>query len=163
MKMALKPFSYNDEIVRTLLHRDLKIRSSWFLFHEAVVEIKHYLEKNYNPLSFVDKQSSFLWIKQIRKVLQLMLQTQLLSTIKYLKLCHISTDLKNKINRFCKFYCKNWNIKVPLTPFKVADIFNVKDPVPKFEKAFVVHKFVSPGCNACNSGETTRHLSTKIK
>ena len=163
MEMALKPFSYNDEIVRTLLHRDLKIRSSWFLFHEAVVEIKHYLEKNYNPLSFVDKQSSFLWIKQIRKVLHLMLQTQLLSTIKYLKLCHISTDLKSKINRFCKFYCKNLNIKVPLTPFKVADIFNVKDPVPKSEKAFVVHKFVSPGCNACNSGETTRHLSTKIK
>ena len=92
-----------------------------------------------------------------------MLQTQLLSTIKYLKLCHISTDLKSKINRFCKFYCKNLNIKVPLTPFKVADIFNVKDPVPKSEKAFVVHKFVSPGCNACNSGETTRHLSTKIK
>ena len=60
MKMTLKPFSYNDEIVRTLLHRDLKIRSSWFLFHEAVVKIKHYLEKNYNPLSFVDKQSSFL-------------------------------------------------------------------------------------------------------
>ena len=60
MKMTLKPFSYNDEIVRTLLHRDLKIRSSWFLFHETIVEIKHYLEKNYNPLSFVDKQSSFL-------------------------------------------------------------------------------------------------------
>ena len=40
---------------------------------------------------------------------------------------------------------------------------NVKDPVPKFLKSFVVYKFVCPGCNACYISETTRHLSTKIK
>ena len=38
-------------------------------------------------------------------------------------------------------------------------MFNVKDPIPKFLKSFVVYKFVCPGCN----GETTRHLSTRIK
>ena len=36
---------------------------------------------------------------------------------------------------------------------------NVKDPIPKFLKSFVVYKFVCAGCN----GETTRHLSTRIK
>ena len=40
---------------------------------------------------------------------------------------------------------------------------NVKDPVPKFLKSFVVYKFVCPGCNACYIGETTRRLSTGIK
>ena len=50
-----------------------------------------------------------------------------------------------------------------LTPFKVADMFNVKDPIPKFLKLFVVYKFVCPDCNACYIGETTRHLSTRIK
>ena len=40
---------------------------------------------------------------------------------------------------------------------------NVKDPIPKFLKSFVVYKFVCPGCNACYIGETTRHLSTRIK
>ena len=44
---------------------------------------------------------------------------------------HISTDVKRKINRFCKFYCKSLSIKIVLTPFKVADMFNVKDPIPK--------------------------------
>ena len=39
---------------------------------------------------------------------------------------------------------------------------DVKDPVPKFLKTFV-YKFVCPGCNACCTGETTRHLSTRIK
>ena len=38
-------------------------------------------------------------------------------------------------------------------------MFNVKDPIPKFLKSFVVYKFVCTGCN----GETTRHLSTRIK
>ena len=44
---------------------------------------------------------------------------------------YISTDVKRKINRFCKFYCKSLSIKIVLTPFKVADMFNVKDPIPK--------------------------------
>ena len=40
---------------------------------------------------------------------------------------------------------------------------NVKNPVPKFLKSFVVYKFVCPGCNACYIGETTCHLPTGIK
>ena len=40
---------------------------------------------------------------------------------------------------------------------------NVKDPIPKFLKSFVVYKFVCPDCNACYIGETTRHSSTRIK
>ena len=56
------------------------------------------------------------------------------NVVKYYKLPyigHISTDVKCKINRFCKFYCKSLSIKIILTPFKVADMFNVKDPIPK--------------------------------
>ena len=63
---------------------------------------------------------------------------------------------------FCKFYGKGLSIKIVFTPFKVADMFNVKDLIPKFLKSFVVYKFVCPGCNACYIGETTRHLSTRI-
>ena len=76
---------------------------------------------------------------------------------------HISTDVKRKINSFCKFYCKSLSIKIVLTPFKVADMVNVKDPIPKFLKSFVVYKFVCPDCNACYINETIRHLSTSIK
>ena len=42
--LGFTPFSYKVEFVRTLLHCTFMI-SSWFLFHEEVVEIKHYLEK----------------------------------------------------------------------------------------------------------------------
>ena len=54
-------------------------------------------------------------------------------------------------------------MKVVLTPFKVSDIFNVKDPIPKSLKSFVVYKFVCPSCNACNIAETTHHMSARIK
>ena len=42
-------------------------------------------------------------------------------------------------------------------------MLNVKDPIRKSLKSFVVYKFVCAGCNACCIVGTTRHLSTKIK
>ena len=70
---------------------------------------------------------------------------------------HILTDVKQKHNTVCKFFCKNLNIKFVLTPFKVGNIFNVKDPVPKSLKSCVVYKFTCPGCNACCIDETNRY------
>ena len=70
-------------------------------------------------------------------------------------------SIKRKINSLCKFYCKSLNIKIDLTPFKISAMFNVKDPIPKSPKSFVVCNFVCLGCNACYIGET-RHLSKMI-
>ena len=42
-------------------------------------------------------------------------------------------------------------------------MFNVKDPIIKSVKSFVVYKFVCPDCNACYIGETTRHMLRRIK
>ena len=42
-------------------------------------------------------------------------------------------------------------------------MFHVKDPIPKSLKSSVIYKFVCPGYNACYIGDTTRHLSTRIK
>ena len=83
----------------------------------------------------------------MRKGLQLMLLTMLLGTTKCLILAIISKDVKRKINRFCKFSCKSLRIKIALTLFKVADMFNVKDPIRKFLKFFVLYKFVCPFVN----------------
>ena len=43
--LGFTPFSYKVGLVRTLLHRTFMISSSWFIFHEEVLKIKHYLEK----------------------------------------------------------------------------------------------------------------------
>ena len=48
-------FSHKVGIVRTLLNRAFLISSSWLLFHEGIVKIKHHLEKHSYLLSFIDK------------------------------------------------------------------------------------------------------------
>ena len=141
------------------------ISSTWFIFHEEIVKIKHYLEKNSYPLDFVDKQIKFFLENKINEKRVTINATN--NAVRYYNLPyigHISTDIKRKINRFCKFYCKILSIKIVLTPFKNADMFNGKDPIPKFLKSFVVYKFFCPGWNSCYIGEkTTHHLSTRIK
>ena len=42
-------------------------------------------------------------------------------------------------------------------------MFNMKIPIPKFLKPFIVDKFVCPGCNPCCIGETNSPLSTRVK
>ena len=126
--------------------------------------IKHYLEKISYPLSFVDKQVKFFLENKINE--KNIESNATNSIVKYYKLPyigHISTDVECKINMFRKFYCKSLIIKVILTLFKVADIFNVEDPIPKSLKSFVVCKFVYPCFNVCYIGEITHYLSTRIK
>ena len=65
--LGFTPFSYKVGLVRTLLHCAFMISSSWFLFHEEIVKIKHYLEKNSYPLGFVDKQIKFFVENKINK------------------------------------------------------------------------------------------------
>ena len=57
--LGFTPFSYTVGLVRTLLHHDFMISSSWFLFHKEVVKIKQYLEITFYPLRFVAKQVKF--------------------------------------------------------------------------------------------------------
>ena len=140
------------------------ISSSWFLFHKEIVKIKHCLEKNSYPLSFVDKQVKFFLENKVNEKSDTVNATN--NIAKYYKLPytgHNSTDVKRKINRLCKFYCKSLNVKIVLIPFKITDMFNKKDPIPKSLKSFVVYKFAFPCGNACYIGETTCHLSTRIK
>ena len=35
--------------------------------------------------------------------------------------------------------------------------------MPKYLRSFVVYRFICPGCNASHIGETTRHLTMRIK
>ena len=112
-------------------------------------------------------QKRFLSSKQVKFFLEKKINEKIVTVnatnnvVKYYKLTyigHMSTGIKGKLSRFLKLYCKKLNIKVVLTPFKIADLFNLKDPFPKSLKFFVVYKFVSPGCNACYIGKTTRHI-----
>ena len=127
------------------------ISSSWFLFHEEIAKITHYLEKNSYPLGFVDKQINFFLENKIneKRVTINATNNVVPNTTNYLILAKFQLMSDVRLIGFCKFYGKSLSIKIVFTPFKVADMFNVKDLIPKFLKSFVVYKFVCPGCNAC--------------
>ena len=77
------------------------------------MEIKQYLEKNSYPLGFVDKQVKFFLENKINEKRVTINATN--NVIRYYKLRyigHISTDVKRKIKRFCKFYCKSLRLRL---------------------------------------------------
>ena len=84
----------------------------------------------------------------------------------YYKLQYIvsySSSTKKKIYELCKTFCKNTNVKIVFSPFKLQDLFPSKDCLPVALKSFVVYKFTCAGCQSCYIGETKRHLPTRIK
>ena len=58
-----------------------------------------------------------------------------------------------------KRYCNDLDIKLVFATVKLRDLFIVKDSV----LAFSTDKFVCAGCNASYIGETTRHISTRVR
>ena len=82
--------------------------------------------------------------------------------VSYYKLPYVGnllTEIKQKVIK----YCKSTNIKIVFSLFKVGNLFSVKGSLPNYLRSFVVYRFTFSGCNASYIGETTRHLTTRIK
>ena len=62
-----------------------------------------------------------------------------------------------------KRYCRNLNIKLVFSSFKSKNLMNVKDTVPRSLRSTVVYRFNCAECNSANVGETSRHLSTRVR
>ena len=45
---------------------------------------------------------------------------------------HFSKTTKQKLKKICDQYCKDLSVKIAFTPFKVGDLFSVKDAIPNF-------------------------------
>ena len=70
-----------------------------------------------------------------------------------------------KCGQLLKHYCKiAQDIKLGFffATFKVRNRFSVKDSVLQSLSSHVVYKFTCAGCNACYTGETTRHICTCV-
>ena len=79
------------------------------------------------------------------------------------RISKLSTEIKQKIIKHCKYYCKNNNIKVFFSSFKLGDLFSVEESVPKYLRSFVVCRVTCSGCNTSYIGETTCHLTMRIE
>ena len=73
-----------------------------------------------------------------------------------------SEQVQKKLSKFCKQFCKDADLKIVFTSFKINNYFSTKDKTPYFLKSFLVYKFVCARCNSCYIGETCRHFKTRI-
>ena len=71
-----------------------------------------------------------------------------------------SNFTKHKSHTLVKCHCKNLEIKVIFSSFKIKNLMNFKDFVPQSLCLSVIYEFSYAGCNPVYVGETSQHLST---
>jgi len=157
-------FSYKMGLVKTLVDRTYKINNIWKGFHEDINTLIDILKRNCFPSHMIEGAvNNYLTNKQN----QVGSSNEPTDTPTfYFKLPYIgrfSSITQKRITGLVKRYCKNINIKLAFTSFKIGSLLSVKDPIPSGFRSGVVYKFSCAGCNACYVGETTRHFSTRIR
>ena len=53
-----------------------------------------------------------------------------------------SEQVQKKLSKICKQFCKDADLKIVFTSFKINNYFSTKDKTPYFFKSFLVYKFV---------------------
>ena len=73
-----------------------------------------------------------------------------------------SEQVQRKIAKLCTQYCKENNVKIVFTLFKISNHFSLKDSKPSFLQSFLVYKFVCVRCKSCYIGKNWRRFITRI-
>ena len=133
---------YKIGLIKFLIDRAYKINNTWPGFHDDVSKIKDVLKRNSYPPFILDKIIK-AYIDKIdynnNKV------SSEVNKLRYFKLPYIgkySEQVQKKITKLCKQYCKENNVKIVFTSFKISNYFSVKDATLYFLKSFLVYKFI---------------------
>ena len=161
---CFSPSTYKKSLIKTLVDRTYQINSTWFGFDYDLKILKTILKKNEFPIKHIDNTvRNYLHNKHKHENID----TKSTNSMRYYKLPYVgsfSTYTQKRLMNVIKRYCKpEISIKLVFTTFKIGFMFSFKDSIPFDLKSSVVYKFECVSCNACYIGETSRHLSTRIK
>ena len=70
---------------------------------------------------------------------------------------------KKRVRHYAKRYFNKIGIKLVFSSFKIGYKLGVKDPIPRGLPTCLVYKVLCAGGDACYVGETSRHLSTRMR
>ena len=74
-----------------------------------------------------------------------------------------SEQVQKKLLKICKQFCKDADLKIVFTSFKIKNCFKFLLKLTLFSlKSFIVYKFVCERYNSCYTGETCRHFKPRI-
>ena len=161
--LSFAPMFYKVALIKTLINRLYYICNNWKIFYENLKEVKLILGKNMFPPKLVEKTiNSYLDKKKEESEIENKTET----SKTYFKLPYIgeySDYVSRKLKILSKQLCKNTDIKISFSMFKVGNMFSTKSSSPKYLKSGVVYHFTCAGCNDSYVGETFRHFETRVK
>ena len=132
-----------------------------FRFQLFNMKTLFYFETQYFPSGLLTNQ-----LKVILVSLQQQERTLLnvkISNCHFYKLPYIgyySSYTGRKISSIINKYCKDLNVKIIFSPFKLSTMFSPKDFIPDSLKSRVVYQFTCTSYGVRYIGETNRHFHT---
>ena len=133
---------YKISLIKCLIDRAYKINNTWASFHNDITKIKETLKRNSFPPFLIDKITK----SYLNKVHSNSDQSNRESDkTRFYKLPYIgkySEQVQKKLSKICKQFCKDADLKILFTSFKINNYFSTKDKTPYFLKSFLVYKFV---------------------
>ena len=157
--LSYTSFKYKQSLIKTLVDRTFKINNTSNGFKIDLKNIINILKRNSFPAFVIDNVVKRYHSKniQIKHSSGLNAKDAIDSKdVRYFKLPFIgqfSKVTQFKINNLCKRFCKDLNIKLIFTSFKIKNFFPNKDAIPMFLKSSVVYKFTCAGCGFRYVGE----------
>ena len=154
-------FSYKIGLIRTLVDRAYKINNSLAKFNDDGKKLYYIFKKNQYPEGLLNKVVK----SYLDKVHNSNNSTPPKdTTVIYFKLpfLNLSNFSQRKVRMLVKRYCKDLQIKLSFTSFKIKNLITAKDRVPRSLRSNIVYKFTCAVCNSVYVGETSRHLSTRV-
>ena len=157
-------FSYKLGLIRTLLDRAYMINNTLLDFNEDVIKLSYTLNRNQFPEHLINKVIK-AYLNRVNNSTTPCKDSDTTSDgicTLYFKLPYLvlSNFAQRKLRTLTKRYCRNLNIKLVFSSFKIKNLMNVKDTVPRSLRSNVVYKFKCAKCNSAYVGETSRHLFT---
>ena len=155
-------FSYKIGLIRTLVDRAYRINNTLLKFNDDVKKLYFVLKKNQYPEYLISRVvNSYLGNARSSKTSTSSTDiTTAYFKLPYLKLSNFT---QGKVRMLVNKYCNSIKIKLVFSSFKVKNLISVKDYVPRTLRSYVVYKFKCAGCNSVYIGETSRHLSTRVR
>ena len=160
---SLVPVGYTIGLAKCLLGRALTICSSWELIHNQFEYIRKTLVKNGYPNSVIDECiSSVLNKGQLNVSKNNVDMPKLVLKLPYCG--ELSLKLKKRLCKLFRTYYPNAVLRVVFkSGFTVAKLFPFKDKVPACVRSHAVYHVKCEGCDSFYIGQTTYHVSFRVK